>query len=387
MFKPSLGLALSMGAMVCAHADTTVTLHSDVTLYGVLDQALCYQTHTNANGNSNFTMQASNEGFLSGNRLGVKGNLALDDGWSAGMVLENGFLGNSGKLDQQSQLFGRQAYAKLVHRTYGEIAAGRQYTVANALIYYVDPLGVGAAATNSWQVFMTGQRFDNCVTYTFTRDTLQAMGQYATGGVAGAPKARTSMAVGLKYVTGPVTLIAVGQQTNDSLTRHGRIVLAGARWKLGRTELFAHFLHSDREAGFDTSAVGTDTASITSMTSGAATSAVAINSVFTRHRSDNFATLGVTYRPAAKWLLSAACMYDGTRANGFSGSRQTAYGVADYTLGKYADVYLATAYERTTGGWSGLFGNTTTNANWNSGAALSGRSTQATEMVGFRLKF
>ncbi|SAL00186.1 outer membrane protein (porin)-like protein [Caballeronia arationis] len=208
---------LSIGTIFSAHAQ------SSVTLYGVVDAALSYQTNTNPAGKSTFALQQGNEGFLSGSRFGFLGKEDLGNGWHAGFTLENGFLINSGKLDQQGQLFGRQAFVKLGNDTYGDLALGRQYTTANTLLYYVDPLGVGAAPTNSWQVYLTGQRYDNALTYTGTYGPVQVLAQYAMGGIAGNTRARSSMGLGIKYARGPVVAIADAQQTNDSQSRHADI--------------------------------------------------------------------------------------------------------------------------------------------------------------------
>lgn len=374
-------LILLVGAIVSAHAQ------SSVTLYGVVDAALSYQTNTNPAGKSTFALQQGNEGFLSGSRFGFLGKEDLGNGWHAGFTLENGFLINSGKLDQQGQLFGRQAFVKLGNDTYGDLALGRQYTTANTLLYYVDPLGVGAAPTNSWQVYLTGQRYDNALTYTGTYGPVQVLAQYAMGGIAGNTRARSSMGLGIKYAQGPVVAIADAQQTNDSQSRHADIYMGGVKLTLGSADLFANYLHSSRQGGFDSSNGGTDTASITSMTSGSPSAAVAINSVFATYRSDDFGTLGVNYHLTPAWILTAAGMYDHTHANEFSGSRATFYSVADYLLSKRTDVYVAAAYEHVSGNWSGLFGNATTNAQATAGTALNGRNDQVSALVGLRHKF
>jgi predicted porin len=185
------GLALLISAPGASFAQ------SSVTLYGVIDTALSYQTHTNPNGDSTFGMQQGYWGFLSGSRFGFKGNEDLGNGWRAGFTLENGFKPNTGGLDQQGQLFGRQAFVKLGHQLYGDLAFGRQYTTANTMLYYVDPLGVGAAPTNSWMVYLTGQRYDNSVTYTGGHGPLQVIAQYALGGIAGESRARSSASLGV----------------------------------------------------------------------------------------------------------------------------------------------------------------------------------------------
>lgn len=381
MKKQCTVLALSAGAALSAHAQ------SSVTLYGVVDEAISFQTHTNPAGDSTWALQQGNEGFLSGSRFGLKGKEDLGNGWRAQFTLENGFLANSGKLDQQGQLFGRQAYVSIGSSTYGDLALGRQYTTANTMLYYVDPLGVGAAPTNSWQVYLSGQRYDNALSYTGAYGPVQVIAQYAAGGIAGDTQARSSMSLGIKYAQGAITALGDAQQTRDTQSRRARIYLAGLSAKIGSANLYANYIHSDREAGFDSSNGGTDTASITSMTSGSPTAAVGINSVFNSHRSDNFFTLGATYRFTPALQFIAAGMYDRTHAQDFNGSRGTLYGVVDYSLSKRTDVYVATAYERVTGGWSGLFGNTTTNAAAGDGKNLNGRNEQVSALVGLRHTF
>ncbi|CAJ0771567.1 porin [Ralstonia chuxiongensis] len=361
---------------------------SGVTLYGVADAALSYQTHANAAGNSLFGLQQGGEGFLSGSRFGLKGNEDLGGGMSAGFVLENGFIETTGKLDQQGQLFGRQAYVRLTSKDLGEVSLGRQYTTANTLLYYVDPLGIGAAPSNSWMVFLTGQRYDNSVVYSKDWGPVSLIAQYAFGETAGKPSATSSAAVGLKYASGPIVAVGDFQQTRDSASRAARIYLAGLKGSYGSVAVFANYIHSDRDANFDSSKGGTDTASITSMTTAAtATNFAAYNSVFGSKRTDDFFTLGATYALTSNVSLTGSVMYDRTRATAFSGSRTTVYAVADYAFSKRTDVYLAAAYDSVRGDWSGVFANSTTNWTGGSGKPLNGSNNQTTVMAGLRHKF
>ncbi|WP_281349367.1 porin [Paraburkholderia hayleyella] len=219
-------LVLLIGVAAVAE---TAAAQSSVTLFGALDIALSYQTHVNPSGKSQMGLQQGNEGFLTGSRFGLKGNENLGGGWKAGFMLENGFLANNGKLDQQGQLFGRQAFVKLGHERYGEIALGRQYTTGNTMLYYVDPLGVGAAPTNSWQVYLVGQRYDNAFSYTGVLGPWQLIAEYAAGGIAGDHSARSSASFGLRYKSDKLTAVGSMQQTHDSQSRRARIVLGGWR--------------------------------------------------------------------------------------------------------------------------------------------------------------
>ncbi|MFT3812752.1 MAG: porin [Acidovorax sp.] len=362
---------------------------SSVTLYGLIDSAVTYQTHANSAGQSFTGLQQGGEGFLSGSRFGLKGTEDLGGGTSAGFVLENGFLADTGGMDQQGQIFGRQAFVSLRNDRLGEVSAGRLYTSANALLYWVDPLGVGAAPSNAWMVFLTGQRYNNALQYANTWGAWSVLAQYALGETAGNSKASSSTALGVKYAAGPITAVGDFQQTRDYQDRAARIYLAGVKAAIGSsTALFANYIHSSRDANFDSSKGGTDTASITSMTTAAtAANSAGYNSVFGTQRRDDFLTLGATYAINGNLGLSGAYMYDLTRADGFRGHRATLYGVVDYAFSKRTDVYLAAAYDRVGGDWSGVLGNSTKNWTGGSGAALNGNNNQTTLMVGLRHKF
>lgn len=360
---------------------------SGLTLYGVVDSALTYQTHSNPAGDAVLGLQQGGEGFLSGSRFGLRGSEDLGSGLTAGFVLENGFLTDTGKLDQQGQLFGRQAYVKIGNR-WGELAMGRQYTTANTMLYYVDPLGVGAAPSNSWMVYLTGQRYDNAVSYTGNFGPVSVIAEYALGETAGKGSASSSVSLGLKYAAGPITAVGDFQQTRDIQSRAARIYMAGLNAAVGRGNLFANYIYSDRDGGFDSSRGGTDTATITSMsTAPTPTNRAAINSVFNGSRRDDFFTVGASYPVTGNVTLIGSVMHNRTRADNFSGNRTTAYGVADYAFSKRTDAYLAVAYDWVRGDWSGLFGNNTTSWTGDSGRRLDGRDNQTTVMVGLRHKF
>ncbi|WP_373375976.1 porin [Cupriavidus nantongensis] len=385
--SPTLCRAMRLACPALLALPATTMAQSGVTLYGVIDTALTYQTHSNPAGDAQVGLQQGGEGFLSGSRFGLKGVEDLGGGVKAGFVLENGLLADTGRLDQQGQLFGRQAYVKIGNR-WGELALGRQYTTANTMLYYVDPLGVGAAPSNAWMVYLTGQRYDNAVSYTGNFGPVSVIAEYALGETAGNTRAMSSMSFGVKYAAGPITAVGDFQQTRDSQSRNANLYLAGLKAAVGRASLFANYIHSDRDPGFDASRGGTDTATITSMST-AATPAnrAAISSVFGGSRHDDFFTLGASYAVTGNVTLTGSVMHNRTRADNFSGNRTTAYAVAGYAFSKRTDAYLALAYDRVHGDWSGLFGNNTTSWTGGSGTPLDGRDTQTTVMVGLRHQF
>lgn len=360
---------------------------SSVTVYGVLDAAAVYQTKTNPQGKALKSLQQNGQGFQSGNRIGFKGTEDLGDGLRAGFVLEQGLLVDTGTLDQQGQAFGRQSYV-FIGGAYGDLALGRQYTTANTMMYFVEPLGVGAAASNAWFVYLTGQRFNNAITYNKTVGSFSVMLEHALGENAQSTSAMSSTGIGLRYSVPGLNLTGNYQQSQDDQSRKARIAMVGAKWSIGSFDLYGNYLNSQRDAGFDSSRGGTDTASITSMaTAATATNRAAINSVFGTKRRDDFYYVGAGSRMSPQVTILGNLIRDRTTADGFSGTRTTIYGMVDYRLSKRTDLYAAAVVDRVGGDWSGLLGNTTTAYTGGSGAKLNGNDSQTSLFLGVRHAF
>ncbi|VXC66596.1 Porin [Burkholderia sp. 8Y] len=143
-----VSLAL-LGAAGAANAQ------SSVTLYGVLDTALTYVSHsTNANGTGGrvFAMQSGN---LSGDRWGLKGQEDLGGGLKALFQLESGYDLGTGRLNQGGREFGRQAFVGLSGNQWGSVTLGRQYDPSVDLVQ-------GLTADNYWgSAFATPGDLDN----------------------------------------------------------------------------------------------------------------------------------------------------------------------------------------------------------------------------------
>ncbi|MFM0201900.1 porin [Paraburkholderia fungorum] len=384
--KPKLKIGLC-GGLVAACVTPHVYAQSSVTLYGLIESALVSQNHASPGGGHVYSLNQAGEGFLSASRIGFLGSEELGGGMKARFVLENGFTVNNGKFDQQGQLFGRQAFVGLAGN-FGEVDFGRQYNGAVVAISMVDPLFIGAPPTNSWLVFLTGQRDDNTISYTKKFGPVGVNFHYSPGGIAGSWNARSSTAGGLSYEDRGIVATAEFQQTHDSQSRSAKTWSVGGKYDLGAVKLYGDYLQSQRDAGFDVTNGGTDTGSITNMSTAATpTTVAAIGSVFSAARRDQFATLGASYNFTPAFQLLGVFMWDLTSASNFSGSRKTGYAVADYLLSKRTDVYFAAAYERVNGDWSGLFGTTTTNWTGGSGVKLNGASSQTSYYVGLRHRF
>ena len=113
---------------------------SSVTLYGTLDDAVAY--YNNVGGHSLVQMQG---GGQEDNRWGLKGEEDLGGGTKAVFALENGFVINNGKLDQDGREFGRQAYVGLSSEALGTLTLGRQNDPTVDLVQPITADGYGPA--------------------------------------------------------------------------------------------------------------------------------------------------------------------------------------------------------------------------------------------------
>ena len=142
--KKSLFVLSVLGAFTGA-----VYAQSSVTLFGLIDEGLNYTN--NAGGHSLYAMSS---GDAQGSRWGLKGTEDLGDGLSTVFQLENGFNVNNGKLGQEGQEFGRQAFVGLSSATLGTLTFGRQY---DSVVDYLAPLTVNG----NWGGQMFSHPYDN----------------------------------------------------------------------------------------------------------------------------------------------------------------------------------------------------------------------------------
>ncbi|RYP57981.1 hypothetical protein DL771_011381 [Monosporascus sp. 5C6A] len=143
---------------------------SNVTLYGIVDAGVSYQSHVNGGANGNGSVTALTSGGLSGSRWGIRGAEDLGNNLKGIFVLESGFDIDTGKSAQGSRLFGRQAYVGL-QGDFGAVTLGRQQNALYDLFAAYDPMAVGPNySLNSVDNQFNG-RADNAVKYTAIPDS------------------------------------------------------------------------------------------------------------------------------------------------------------------------------------------------------------------------
>jgi predicted porin len=177
---------------------------TSVTVYGSIDNGIRNLTNADANGDSKVSMGSL--GAYNANRLGFKGVEDLGGGLNAHFMLESGFNGGTGALDNaNSALFNRTASVG-IGGAYGAVDLGRQYTVPFKVMLPYDPLRFKFIYIALETPATAGVRNNNDVQYTGTFGAVTARAEYAAGEVAGSVTNGSTEAVGLSYNQGPLYL-------------------------------------------------------------------------------------------------------------------------------------------------------------------------------------
>ncbi len=282
--KKSLIAVAVLGAFAgAAQADDAVTV------YGVIDAAIRNTTNStyNAATNQSGSFTGFSQGLFNGSRFGIKGSEDLGGGTKAIYDVEAGFILGTGVSDQQSQLFGRQAWAGLSNDSYGSLTLGRQYGNLSGAIgtgdvfgelhgneVYVSGVNQGdVASENGFAYGLTGYRWDNSILYANKIGSIKFSLMHAFLGqnlpnnsvTSGQSATMTSFAVG--YVSDDFNVTAGYQKEADAGPNanvanspanptHTDLGI-GANYQYGekaefggRNGVFAYYLSSKYDAGF-----------------------------------------------------------------------------------------------------------------------------------------
>lgn len=323
-------------ALAACCAATSAFAQSSVTLFGLIDTTIRYSTNDNRAGDNKLQMM---DGYLTGNRWGLRGTEDLGGGTQAIYMLESGFSPDTGALQQGGRLFGRQAYVGFKMPYGGQLTMGRQYTIAAEIIPTYEATGVGLNPNVGYTSFnYDGLRYDNTIRYghNFGGGFTGAVG-YTFGEVAGDIGRGSAVGVNMAYANGPFTFGAVYQTTRDvSGAAYFNALPAGASsrqtlWSLGgtyklgnATKLFAGYMNN-RLSDAD-------------------------------YRNNDFFA-GVHYDVTAALKLIGSVHYDRLRHQSNNGTRVTSVAMLDYYFSKRTDVYFAVDYTKLSGEWVTLNGN------------------------------
>lgn len=242
------------GALACAcciataHAQTgaagsTGRATTSVTLYGLVDTGIEYQSHAGAGGSGSLFRMSS--GNVTGSRWGLRGTEDLGNGLSAVFALESGVNSDTGASGQGGRLFGRQAWIGL-QGPWGRVTLGRQINTLYELFVPLDPVRYASYGVLAHDA-QFGNRADNAVKYTgdFGNLTVTALysagydGNIANGGeVPGHPRIGQEIGAGASYTAGKLGMVvAYDQRRGTSAATQGSIerrYAAGLLWNDGR---------------------------------------------------------------------------------------------------------------------------------------------------------
>lgn len=200
MRKTVVGLAT---LMICSGSYA----QSRMTLYGIIDEGLMYQSNVSGGKKTFLESQAGR----SPSRWGVSGLEELGGGLNAIFTLESGINLNNGQLGQGGTEFGRQAYLGLSSDRLGSLTFGRQYD----MVFYFPEFLTGATLVGSAPAQHPGD-FDNAGNTVRVNNAIRYMSPeyrgftfgalYSMGGVAGDFTAKSGYSVGVGYTNGPLKI-------------------------------------------------------------------------------------------------------------------------------------------------------------------------------------
>ncbi|SFU26571.1 porin [Paraburkholderia aspalathi] len=194
---------------------STVHAQSSVTLYGLIDEGIVYQSNTGgANGGKRIFLDSTSG--LTGSRWGLKGDEDLGSGLHAIFTLESGVNLNSGALAQGGDLFGRQIFVGLKSDQAGSLTFGRQYDMVFYFIAFLRNSGaIGTslfAPPGDLANTADSVRVNNAIRYMSpTYRGFSYGAEYSVGGAPGNTTANSGYSLGAKYEGGPLSIGAAFQ--------------------------------------------------------------------------------------------------------------------------------------------------------------------------------
>ncbi|WP_347558765.1 porin [Robbsia sp. KACC 23696] len=237
---------LAILAMGMASACLLPTAHaqSSVTLYGVIDNGIDYQSPNGAKA----TVRAVSGGLFA-SRFGLKGTEDIGGGLHVNFQLEDGFNGETGAAASATAAFNRQAWVGLSGH-FGEVRLGLQNTPQYIFLNpELDPLAVQSIGSPMNSLNSLTVRETNAISYfTPTYYGLSAQFMVAMRDTTTKPSQGLQFYnAAVKYINGPFHIAAgyeqAGNATGTSLLK---IFNAGTSMSFGAARVFLAY-HNERQ--------------------------------------------------------------------------------------------------------------------------------------------
>ncbi|EYS85077.1 membrane protein [Cupriavidus sp. SK-4] len=338
-------IVLAAGSLLAGSAFA----QSSVTLYGIVDQSIRFQTNSNAN---NDNLWELTNGAVTNSRWGLKGSEALGNNLKAIFQLEGGFDPDTGRSNQASatnpngRLFGRQAYVGL-QGDFGTIKLGRQYTEGFNFFGDYDPLTIGNYTNNAWPFFLTQFRSDNVVSYAGKFGGLDVGASYGFGEQPGSMTKNQYWGTRAAYSFGPFGIGGVYQEIRDINGNKQQMWGAAGKYAFGPAKLFVGYVGGkDRTGVIDNGFLNNSAA--------APAPAVVTAGAASNPRKDTIGYIGLTYQATPALALTGVFYGDYVEnkngVNDNNGRRYTGVLLAEYSLSKRTQVYGTVDFNKVSGG-------------------------------------
>ncbi|WDD91946.1 porin [Burkholderia sp. FERM BP-3421] len=320
-------------AAAAASFATVAHAQSSVTLYGVLDAGITYQS--NVASKSLWSMGTG----IDQSRFGLRGTEDLGGGLKAIFTLESGFNIGNGQFRNGGGMFNRQAFVGL-SSNYGTVTLGKQY---DSVQDYLAPL----TATGSWGGTYFAHPLNN--------DNLSTNNGYSPNNSV---KFTSANYAGLQF-GGTYSF------SNNSNFGDNRAYSAGAAYQFQGLKLAAAYSQANNPGDANTNGAittgslfaGQGRTRVYGAAAGYAFGPAQIGAAWTQSRLDNTTVLAQSiradnYEVNAKYNLTPAlglgAAYTYTNAKlGSQSAHWNQFGLqADYSLSKRTDVYAQAVYQR-----------------------------------------
>ncbi|WP_246793409.1 porin [Burkholderia perseverans] len=337
---------------------------SSVTLYGIVDTGIGYQSSQTSLGSTTGGKSVTKmvNGIWAGSRFGLKGSEDLGGGLKAIFTLEEGYNSSTGAQSVSGLAFNRQAFVGLQDARFGALTAGRQYTAYYTLLAPYSPTtwltGAYGAHPGDIDSLDTTYRVNNSLVYMSpTYGGFTFGGSYAFGGTPGSVNNGSTWSVGGRYAAGPAG-IAVGFMRVNNSTVGGGAWGANSTLSNGGSEPSVSGINNGYQlaaaqqrlaatAGWTFNSQWDVTASYSNVQYIPGTGSKFANTAI-------FNTFGgvLHFKPTPTWDLAAGYSY--TRATLANGVQHAAYyhqfNLSQYySLSKRTGLYALEAYQRAGG--------------------------------------
>jgi len=353
--------------VVCAATATACTpvwAQSSVTLYGIVDTGLGYQSSSTTlgsttGGHSAFKMI---NGVWAGSRFGLKGAEDLGGNTKAIFQLEEGFNSATGAQSVNGLMFNRQAYVGVTNDAYGSLTAGRQYASYYQLLSPYSPTtwltGFYGAHPGDLDGLDTIYRANNTLLYMSPKIYgFKFSGSYSFAGVPGSVNQGSTWAAAIQYAQGPVGLAVGFSRINNSTVNGGAFgtdsATSNAGAQAGVSAVTNGFQTAQAQQRF---AVGAGYTFNSQFDITATYSNVqyipGISSAFRNQATWNTGGLVLHWKPTVAWDFAGGYSYTrATQSNGISSSAQyQQFNLSQYySLSKRTGLYALEAYQRANG--------------------------------------